>query len=252
MAYIRHSLIPAVVVLVAGSLHAQSLLYFETFNHTGTGGPSTAAGWAGGYPGDNSDTTLREANWYETEPGKREIGTGVNNHQLASHTEPGAIVQSTDPAWVQFYTTEYSEGTDFSELGRIEFDVLNLERTRDYHLTVEAGGEWFISADTITTPNFDMVWHQEQGLDMGSVSWFAAPDGFAGVGKNPLTGLDGLTSAEPSGTVSGFGFLYHMFGTGNVVVDNYAVYSVPEPSAFAWVGGLLAIGLVVVRRRRQR
>lgn len=249
-------LIPLVTLggFVASEVAAQNLLYLETFNHGGDS-PELASGWAGGFGATNTDTTLRPANWYDDAPGKREISEGVNNHQLAVHTDAGTIVQSTDPAWVQFYTTEYTEGTEFAELGRIEFDVLNLERLRDYHITVQAGGDWFISLETITAPNFDQVWHTQQGLDLGSVSWYAAPDGFAGVGKDPglfsESDIDALAEVVPSGTVGGFGFVYYKFGTGNVVVDNYSVYAVPEPSVYGLMGGLLALGLVMVRRRKR-
>lgn len=237
--------------LVCSEVAAQNLLYLETFNHGGDS-PELASGWAGGYGGANTDTTLRPANWYDDAPGKREISEGVNNHQLAAHTNPGVIVQSTDPAWVQFYTTEYTEGTGFAELGRIEFDVLNDQRLRDYHITVQAGGDWYISSETITTPEFGKIWHAQQGLDLGSVSWYAAPEGFGGVGRDPaLPDFNAVADVVPSGTVGGFGFVYEMFGTGNVAVDNYTVYAVPEPSVYGLMGGLLALGLVVVRRRKR-
>jgi hypothetical protein len=239
-------------------VHAQQIIYLETFNLDITDAantPTTAAGWAGGYGGTagNSDTSLRAANWYaEDGYGMRSISQGVNNHQLPTHTQPGTIVQTTDPAWVHFFTTEFSLGTGFSEVGRMEFDVLNLTSARNYHLTINAGGQWFISAETISTPNLDAVWHHHQGLDLAGVTWHAAPEaGFAGVGKDPLL-PDFAASADavPSGEVTGFGALYHMMGRGNVVIDNYTLYAVPEPAAFAWLAGLAAIALVLRRRSR--
>jgi len=239
-----------ITLVSMGSLSAMDVLYMETF-HYGDSASSADAGWAGGYGGDNGDTTLREANWYEASPGKREIAVGVNSHQLGIHTSPGVIVQSTDPAWVQFYTTEYSVGTDFSELGRIEFDVLNDQRTRDYHLTVQAGGQWYISSESIQTAGFGAQWYAQQGLDLPGLSWYEAPAGFAGVARDPaLPDFNAQAAASPGGTVTGFGFVYHMFGTGNVVVDNYTVYAVPEASTVGLLLGLGALGFVVLRRRR--
>jgi hypothetical protein len=235
------------------NLAAQDILYMETFHYDeseSANAASSAAGWAGGYPGANSDTTLRAANWYNDSAGKREIDSGINSQQLASHVNPGVIVQSTDPSWVQFFTTEYSMGTEFSQLGRIEFDVLNDQRLRDYHLTVLAGGQWYISAETITTPGFGQVWHPQQGLDLDVVGWHEAPAGFAGVGRNPvLPDFEAIAAGSPGGIVTGFGFLYNMFGTGNVAVDNYTVYAVPEPATFALLAGLLALGVMMRRRR---
>jgi hypothetical protein len=222
--------------LLGAAIHlsAQDIIYLETFNYDESevaNDATTAAGWAGGYPGANSDTTLRAANWYsEPEYGKREIDFGTNNHQLESHVNAGAIVQSTDPSWVQFFTTEYTEGTDFSGLGRIEFYVLNDQRLREYHLTILAGGQWYISSESFTTPSFGAVWHLQQGMELDGLSWYAAPVGFAGVGRNPVLPEFALpATATPAGVVTGFGFLYNMSGQGNVVVDNYTVYSAPPP-----------------------
>jgi|GEM_PF-2707904 PEP-CTERM putative exosortase interaction domain len=62
----------------------------------------------------------------------------------------------------------------------------------------------------------------------------------------------GSTTTLPSGTVTAFGFFVTLTNGGTIRVDDFTVMvsTIPEPSTFAALAGLGALGLAATRRRR--
>lgn len=177
----------------------------------------------GGFEDDPVDTT----------PWSVENGAAVSISTASANS-------GTQSGQVDFPTTDLanlSQGFFFAEEDRLKtftfsFSV-NVEATGfsgDLGIRLSLG-EWNQSSP-ITAQHGDIEW-----VAPGATGWITFSQDFT-LSQTDGTYLKPMLHFYPNGTA------------GSVLVDDVSYVDIPEPGAYALLGGLLALGFVMIRRRR--
>lgn len=114
------------------------------------------------------------------------------------------------------------------------------------------GGSWYASNTFLGNPTATPT-AKTLVFAPAAANWSLVNVTGTGANNSPAT-IGATASADLTGMITGVGVLGVHAGNGTVNFDNYLVTgtaaAVPEPSAFASLGGLAALGCVVFRRRR--
>jgi hypothetical protein len=112
-------------------------------------------------------------------------------------------------------------------------------------------GAWFVSTTFLGNPTATPS-AKTLVFDAAAASWQNLTVTGTGAINSPAT-IGATATADLAGTITGVGVLGVHAGNGTVNFDNFLItgtVAVPEPSSCALAGGLAALGLVALRRRR--
>lgn len=273
MKTLRPALSLAVGLLVAAVPASASLLVYEGFNYTvdsnigavAATGTGLTGNWQRGFT-DTASAILRTnaATWnapagYAFTPSNRSIGTPVDQNNSAA-VNLGAPAQiNFDADGVFYYSYFLSYGTD--NRSRVSFgssatpDLMRVQGIAGGALRVYAGG---------TFTEGSALGGNTQYLVVGRITTVASGNDEHRIWVYPSSGT--VASSDPgvagsyafhAGAISGTA---SMLQFSNVIDARYgefrlgtswaSVAAIPEPSAYAGLIGLAALGFVALRRRR--
>lgn len=173
----------------------------------------------------------------------------------AGSTGAGGIgAKGTGGGGIAFVFTSEFDAISTSELHSVSFATRNNgDVAGNYErVALRIGGAWYVTDQTYGNAAGASTWTNHEFVFTSVASaWrelsFSAGSTLSVAGST-------LVAALPSGQVDAAGLLLFNTGTSNVLrYDTFAinVTSVPEPSAFAALAGLGALGVVAMRRRRR-
>ncbi len=227
-----------------------AIIFTETFDNT-TGGnlPLGDLGWAATYDPDATAYDVSDSNNSGSTDGADKplvSGAASSEGSTAGYVFQNPFRNNT-PIFI--YTNGLSLGQTTgvdNVLNEVTFALRNTATDMDFRIALEIGaGNWFIADDTFnnTTSN---AWTTGLQLDVGAATW---RDLTVNVGTE--ISIAGSTTSLAAGDLTGIGFYTAKGGNGNNIrIDTLNVDAVPEPATYALIGGALALGLVLVRRRR--
>ncbi|MCC5842506.1 MAG: PEP-CTERM sorting domain-containing protein [Opitutales bacterium] len=263
-------------------LGAQSILYLENFNTTeGFQRPSQNTGWqasrGGGLDNSGGPNALGEVGGAD-DPipynNQSVLGNpaGVNNNPIPGATYGHGFWSPTAIFNVAFATQEFG-GFNSSEIQSISWDMLinGTSGTQIMRAMIQVGGSasdtdnWYVSNPvlSINVAARNQEWHRD--VIQASGDWIRMPSyNFAtGAFQWPSSSSDKTEAdfaayadytfflgALPEGTVHGFGLFVDNRAGGNMRIDNYTITAIPEPTTYAAIFGLFALGFIAWRRRR--
>ena len=227
------------------------IVYSETFDNTGTGNISldNATGWkaawgASGTAFDNTSNSTAASNPVISDAASSE---GTTDGYLFSQ-----FFDSVTNNPNIFYVDGLNLGSPVGGevLDTVSFALRNEDIATDFHIVLEFGaGNWFLGDSTFnnTTTN---VWTTDLTLDLSTETWKALT---VDVGTEISVGAIASLPSLNTSSLTGIGFYADIPDQQRIRIDTLevnAVAAVPEPSTYAALAGALALGFVMLRRRR--
>ncbi len=273
--------------LVASAAFAQyDIVYRETFSSAANNSNINLFGWGVHY-GNTSATVYTNTDLSNAVAVSNLTGrvTGVDNINAGSMiiTAPtGGVATNPSPGQnstgfvfvapqnvpfssaspILIWTNEGANLVSTSTAHQFSFYLGNTTTASVVRVAVQVGGAWYVSANPFSTASmtggqfaanaelktltFDPAADQWRSLSFSQ----AATNPFSTNGGGNLS-LGALSTNDLSGGITAFG-IYIDSGTNNSVrFDTFTITAIPEPSAFAALAGLGALGLAATRRRRR-
>ncbi len=124
----------------------------------------------------------------------------------------------------------------------------------DFNVLLKVGGGWYTTSDRLSK-TLSAEWDLFVS-DLTTASWLRLPNmAVQNASADSPTVIpsiaDGIATASLSGNVEAFGLLFENTLSAGFNIDNYQIYVIPEPRAYAILFGLGAVLWVVLRRRRR-
>jgi hypothetical protein len=271
----KRFLLPLAFFAFASVASAQTVLYRETFSSTVNNANHSNVSWAVQRSGGTSYTNagfdnvagISSQTGRVTDLGNVNAGNTTNaTINSGGQTSTGfffinanLVNGSANPtlAW-----TNEAGPIAVSNVGKFSFDIGNVSTTQNVRVAIQVGSAWYVSSTAITSPAVSgaglfasLAQPRELTFSTAAGSWNTIT--FQQAGTNPLTSagtgslsLGALATTDLAGDINAFG-LYVESGADNVRFDTFTITSaIPEPSAYAVLAGLGALGLAVLRRRR--
>jgi hypothetical protein len=233
---------------------AQSVIYRETFGNK-AGNNSLSALSANINSWNAYETTVSSAttrgvvsNGAGASTTLDNAGTGFSSLSLTNgfvYTETINIPYLVVTTALTLNQSQYS-GITFT------WDAKNNNAASTQRIAVQIGGNWYVSAQTFSTST--NTWTaQSFSFTNTSTAWI---DLTAQISSNKLpdsVAATSLTSALPTGNITSFGLYLGKFND-TQRIDTFAITAtaIPEPSTFAILSGVTALGLAGMTRRRPR
>lgn len=268
------SLLLAVIAGIT-SVSAQSVIYRENFGTT-TNNVSTSAtaGWTihTNYAAANTFTANGVLLGSSTSPNDLRLrnSTGAPsdlanvNAGVSGSDSLGLVEISGALGPVLFWTEEYTVDRSVFTVNSISFYQGNQSTSDITRLAIRIGSQWYASNASFTQTNtVGTLAGFAAGAELKTLIFGTAAgdwrlitfDGTSTTSATAPISVAGTTLAAslPSGSITGFG-LISMTGSNNRRYDSFTINAtvIPEPSAFAALAGLGALGFVALRRRSRR
>jgi hypothetical protein len=213
----------------------------------------------GSFSGDGGTQYREIAGWFEANDNGTGSNTTANSREVAQDGAGGSAPTATAGShWAALYPdATYTEPYIYTLLGNWEtgnplqydigFDLGDRSNLTFGSLTVQ-----LVASDSGFTGDDGASLIGAAGYSvLDSTATFTDAD-FTGSTSDPRT-ITGLTdSLVATGIVNGQDLWIRIAATGNgtaSMIDNLSVTAVPEPSTYALIGGFMALGLVMLRRR---
>lgn len=158
--------------------------------------------------------------------------------------------QGNDP--VMYYVAGLNLGSPVGgeKLDTVTFALRNVSTTENIQIALQfgAGNDWFLG-DSIYNNTASSVWTTGLTLDLSAETWKALT---VNVGTTITIGSAASLPTFNTSSLTGIGFYTATTGNPNYIrIDTLAINGViPEPSTYATLAGGLALGFVMLRRRR--
>jgi hypothetical protein len=241
--------------IVAAGLSLQAgaaiTVYTETFDNTTAGNISLAAGtgtpdWGGAHSvtGTAFDNTV-------TDP---DLGPITSNAASSTGVAPtgylfGKTFGQFDP--VIYYVDGLNLGSPAggTTLDEVSFALRNESTSQNMQIVLQfgAGTDWFLG-DTTFNNSVANSWTSGLTLDLSTETWKALTIDV----ENEITvGAAASPSNFATSNLTGIGFYTATTDDSSIRIDTLSVTAVPEPATYALFGGFIALGLVMLRRRRR-
>ncbi len=233
------SLILLAFTACAASIHADTIVYTETFdNSTGSDRPFSDAGvnWSVHY-GSSATSYALTSNDANVDP-------VISSAPSSSGSTPGYLFQlhTLNPSAAHIWWTDEADFGDISLLKSISFDLRNESSSENLRVALQVGSDWFVSESVFNNSSPD-VWTQDLSLDVGSATYTALT-------FTPGADLSrgSVTSLPSSGTVNAVGLFDENKSENRIRIDNFRVTVIPEPSTLLLVS--ITLGVCSLLRRR--
>lgn len=236
----------AVSVAAASTSHAQSVIYREVFGNSGGSVDirtlPNAYGWEtyasnGGQFSSNNAIVSADT----TSPSNLASLPAVNSGATGNTPlDNGRTFFGGVTSRFLSYTSEYVVDRSAFTVNTIQYDQRGTGPA--VSVAVRIDGSWFVSA-SIANDNANNVW--------STVSHNFATTTWSNLNFTAGSVLSiGSSATLPAGNITAFG-IYSESNFNGVRMDGFTINAtaIPEPSAFAALAGLGALGLVVSRRR---
>lgn len=257
MSPLRTGLCAAVLLGLAASASAQSIIYRETFSQTVNNSTLNSVGWQAyttATVGANVADTTFSSGFVSNGTGRPANLDPINAGTYGQQPLGIAYLDSGSRQEALLFTTEYTwNWNPVTTAGDIKWFSGNQFANIPQRAALQIGSQWYVSAERIGpnvggAGNFATFASEVAPVSLAGTSWFALT---ATIGA-PFS-ISGTAVSLPTGLVSGMGIYTNVTGSGqNSRFDNFTVTTtaIPEPSSFAALAGLGALGLVALRRRR--
>jgi hypothetical protein len=281
----KNLLLPlSALAILASAASAQSVLYRETFSATtafnnsqpGTVGWAVHSGSAVYYSdfgqnaaGVGSGSVSLPVNGIPTDVSNVNAGSQTSTINPSGQTATGIFFVSTGingttpkPAFLAW--TNEAGPIAASTVGNISFYLGSTSGAQPVRVAVQVGGSWYVSTETFQDDNISGgASGFAAGASLQSFNFTTAASAWQTVsfqqsGSNPLTSngtgnltITGTALSALSGNITAFGIYGNNGSSATTRFDTYTITAIPEPSSFAALAGLGALGLVASRRRRR-
>lgn len=264
-------LLPA-FVLGTVAANGQMIVYAQSFDNTVNQisyvtGAAALPGWSAANDGGLSqDTTGRQfgllssANGVGGDPGFAYAFSGDNDLRAFAAWFAGDLQTPTNPMSLA--------QSDLVSLSA-HIGHGNADNQSRWLIRIDNAGtdNWFVSRETYTRNVGNAAGFEAGNIQISAnfsdLTWrpLFAPNGtdpFDGLNLEASSGFTRITNAAnpaasilPSGSITAIG-MYHWHSVINTATrfDDFTITAIPEPSTYAALIGLLALGLVAWRRRR--
>jgi hypothetical protein len=257
MPHLKH-LLPLGLLALTSAASAQNVVYRETFNNTTDPADNLAlgnAGWALRHGLLAGNGGIQTTNTGISSVTGRPVDLGGVNSGSTDVVANGLAFSSlalTDGDGI-FYTNEYTVARSVNEISTVSWYQGNANAGNSFRVAVQIGGAWYASDAAFTGPAVGSAANFGTQAEAKSFTWTTAASAWRNLTFTPGTSLSlgaVLTEALPTGDLTGFG-LYTNNRSGILRFDTFTITAVPEPSSFAALAGLGALGFVAARRRRR-
>lgn len=270
----------ALVPLVAFTTFAHAtLLLSETFDSRNTGDLNGQNGWTANTAVDVATGGLSYSAGTLSIAGgsKHAQWTNLNVQGIGSKTfdsQSGEVWFSltinvsatTTNSRFWFYVSDDADLNDAGAVGQIytgsnalgAASRIGSSQTASTPTSLNIGNTLFIvgrfsqstTGGTVTAGDYDMMemWVNPTSTTLG-VTTFTA---LSATGTGIKTGIDTFALSALTASGTGATVLWDNLLVGTTQADVLNVYAIPEPSAFAALGGVAALGLAALQRRRRR
>ncbi len=268
--------------LVASSAIAQTtVLYRETFgNTTGNNQLFSYSGWA--LHGVSTGGTVN----VRTADGNHGVGPAGGSPTGSEFTNVGAGTQISTTSGIAYLQLQNGFGAQFSagsaslawtnehvansatfttgQIGSVSFFLGNASTATTVKIALQVGGAWYVTDASFTS---DVAIPSASGFGASATekiftftrdaaAWRTLnfTPGTNALGDNGTGNLSvggaALASDLPLGNVTAFGLFIPSGASATIRFDTFTITAIPEPSAFAGLAGLGALGFAASRRRR--
>jgi hypothetical protein len=268
------SFLSLAALLACAPLSHATLLLQENFNNLTAGDLNTQNGWTADATLDVANGGLSYTNGSITIDGgsKHAVWSGANAQPTGSKTfatQSGDVwfsltinISAADTAsrfW--FYVSDDADLGNAGVFGKInnnsnallagyrattsQFTSSGTSLVVDTTLFIV--GRFSQTGSTPTVGDYDrmQVWINPDSTTLSAVADFTAADSVTGSGISSGINTFAVTALGTGSTV-----LWDNLLVGTTQADVLNVYAIPEPSTYAALGGLTALGLAALRRRR--
>ncbi|MGC9452869.1 MAG: PEP-CTERM sorting domain-containing protein [Oceanipulchritudo sp.] len=161
--------------------------------------------------------------------------------------------QGTDAGRTVSWTNDADIQVDVSTLESVSMDtgVNTSNAGNGFRIAVQIADQWYVQS-SLTQPSQTSGANFDSNADAYTFNWTNTAANWNTISFVENTSLSqtlGAVGSDLSGTVQSIGFWTETTGNFGQHWDNFTVTVVPEPSTYAMLAGLLALGLVMVRRR---
>jgi hypothetical protein len=251
------SILTLLTIACTSVASATSLLYLEDFSNT-SAGVNFNSGWSWG----NADALMSSLVVYGAGV-RHEVwsqsalpATGINNFPIAGGSDLyGVPFTPFSGGTSQFmYTLEVASlGLTVSNVAAFQADVRKNTNTNRLWFGIMTGNVWYFT-ENVLNPILDEGVLRRYNIPMTNMVqinqvWNGAT-GWGVARTVEGTNIIGPANFSGSEVIEGFALLFssHAAETGNLYLDNFGLVAVPEPSTYAALLGLMALGFIVYRR----
>jgi hypothetical protein len=238
---------PALVsILALAAIPAASAvtLYYQENWSTSVTSSMSAFGWSGYHTASATDGTTNTV----TSGSAVFVASSVGSDGAA-----GIGAKGTGAGGVGFVFTSEFDAFDTSILHSVTFATRNNGDVAGnfQRVALRIDGAWYVTSQAYGNAAGATAWTGHEFLFTTDASAWRAVTFTPGATLSVSAST--LASPLPSGTVDAAGLLLFNTGSNNVLrYDTFTINVIPEPSAFAALAGLGALGFAAMRRRGRR
>lgn len=264
------------LVTAAASMSAQSMLFTQYFNNNNpsfTDSQSSLYNWSYATANNTAmvanDISAGNTNSSSAEdlPGEVTLGRGFffllpqNSTEGAgatfmytTNTNVSFVEQNNpQPDWFAYNGADPLTGKTLDDMINIRYQTRVGASGNNYpsRVAIQVNGAWYVSSTSspLTTGSF---WEDHNFTNLASETWIVGA--FDGVNLDADLSDNATTLLNATDIITGYGMYADVDaivgGASRIRMNEMELTVVPEPSTFALLAGLLALGALMVRRRK--
>jgi hypothetical protein len=161
--------------------------------------------------------------------------------------------QGTNAGRTFSWTNDSDIQVDVTTLDSVSFDVSRNTSTagNGFRIAVQISDQWYVTS-SLNQPVQATGVQFDGSADSFTFDWTNLSTAWNTISFVEGTSINttlGTVASDLTGTVQSIGLYTQTTGNFGLFIDNYTVTAVPEPSTYAMLAGLLALGVVMLRRR---